>query len=177
MGASLAAYDFGGGKAIGGPTSGIVAGDASLVEACRAQNAGIGRPMKVGKEALQYAKASALGANGEWLAVRFAVAVKPALEAFKDGLGDVFGIDEVASFGPGEEGSQGPLVSFESALGIVALGEALVPLVDEAGGGVWVAAVKAVIFGLHFPAFAAVLHACEVPFSFFAAHDLHLRWF
>ncbi len=43
---------FSGGKAIGGPTSGIVAGRADLVEACRAQNAGIGRPMKVGKEAL-----------------------------------------------------------------------------------------------------------------------------
>jgi D-glucosaminate-6-phosphate ammonia-lyase len=43
---------FSGGKAIGGPTSGIVAGRADLVEACRAQNVGIGRPMKVGKEAL-----------------------------------------------------------------------------------------------------------------------------
>jgi L-seryl-tRNA(Ser) seleniumtransferase/D-glucosaminate-6-phosphate ammonia-lyase len=43
---------FSGGKAIGGPTSGIVAGRADLVEACRAQNQGIGRPMKVGKEAL-----------------------------------------------------------------------------------------------------------------------------
>ncbi|MBV7335073.1 SelA-like pyridoxal phosphate-dependent enzyme [Chloroflexi bacterium TSY] len=43
---------FSGGKAIGGPTSGIVAGQPDLVEACRAQNAGIGRPMKVGKEAL-----------------------------------------------------------------------------------------------------------------------------
>jgi D-glucosaminate-6-phosphate ammonia-lyase len=41
---------FSGGKAIGGPTSGIVAGRADLVRACRAQNAGIGRPMKVGKE-------------------------------------------------------------------------------------------------------------------------------
>jgi D-glucosaminate-6-phosphate ammonia-lyase len=43
---------FSGGKAIGGPTSGIVAGRSDLIEACRAQNAGIGRPMKVGKEAL-----------------------------------------------------------------------------------------------------------------------------
>ena len=41
---------FSGGKAIGGPTSGIVAGRAELVAACRAQNSGIGRPMKVGKE-------------------------------------------------------------------------------------------------------------------------------
>ncbi|MFZ4659557.1 MAG: SelA-like pyridoxal phosphate-dependent enzyme [Caldilineaceae bacterium] len=43
---------FSGGKAIGGPTSGIVAGRRDLVEACRAQDAGIGRPMKIGKEAL-----------------------------------------------------------------------------------------------------------------------------
>jgi D-glucosaminate-6-phosphate ammonia-lyase len=41
---------FSGGKAIGGPTSGIVAGTHALVQACRAQNGGIGRPMKVGKE-------------------------------------------------------------------------------------------------------------------------------
>jgi D-glucosaminate-6-phosphate ammonia-lyase len=43
---------FSGGKAIGGPTSGIVAGRPRLVEACRAQNQGIGRPMKVGKEGM-----------------------------------------------------------------------------------------------------------------------------
>ena len=43
---------FSGGKAIGGPTSGIVAGRQDLVEACRAQDAGIGRPMEIGKEAL-----------------------------------------------------------------------------------------------------------------------------
>jgi D-glucosaminate-6-phosphate ammonia-lyase len=43
---------FSGGKAIGGPTSGIIAGRADLIRACRAQNAGIGRPMKVGKEQL-----------------------------------------------------------------------------------------------------------------------------
>jgi D-glucosaminate-6-phosphate ammonia-lyase len=43
---------FSGGKAIGGPTSGIIAGNRRLVHACRAQNAGIGRPMKVGKEQL-----------------------------------------------------------------------------------------------------------------------------
>jgi len=41
---------FSGGKAIGGPTSGIVAGQRALVRACQAQNGGIGRPMKVGKE-------------------------------------------------------------------------------------------------------------------------------
>ena len=49
-GAALIA--FSGGKAIEGPTSGIVAGRADLIDACRAQRHGIGRPMKVGKEAL-----------------------------------------------------------------------------------------------------------------------------
>jgi D-glucosaminate-6-phosphate ammonia-lyase len=43
---------FSGGKAIGGPASGIIAGRADLIEACRAQLSGIGRPMKVGKEAI-----------------------------------------------------------------------------------------------------------------------------
>lgn len=43
---------FSGGKAIGGPTSGIIAGRKNLIQACRAQNVGIGRPMKVGKEQL-----------------------------------------------------------------------------------------------------------------------------
>ncbi len=43
---------YSGGKAIGGPTSGLICGRASLVKACRAQFKGIARPMKVGKEAI-----------------------------------------------------------------------------------------------------------------------------
>jgi D-glucosaminate-6-phosphate ammonia-lyase len=43
---------YSGGKAIGGPTSGFVCGKAELMEACRAQYKGIGRAMKVGKEAI-----------------------------------------------------------------------------------------------------------------------------
>jgi D-glucosaminate-6-phosphate ammonia-lyase len=39
-----------GGKSIGGPTSGFICGRADLIALCRAQYAGIGRPMKVGKE-------------------------------------------------------------------------------------------------------------------------------
>ncbi|MGX1673574.1 DgaE family pyridoxal phosphate-dependent ammonia lyase [Streptomyces sp. NPDC055400] len=47
-GADLVVYS--GGKAIGGPTSGLICGPAGLIAACRAQYGGIGRPMKVGKE-------------------------------------------------------------------------------------------------------------------------------
>ncbi|WP_063628906.1 DgaE family pyridoxal phosphate-dependent ammonia lyase [Amycolatopsis taiwanensis] len=47
-GADLVVYS--GGKAIGGPASGIVCGRADLVEAVHAQRTGIGRAMKIGKE-------------------------------------------------------------------------------------------------------------------------------
>lgn len=47
-GADLVTYS--GGKAIGGPTSGFVAGRRDLIAAVRAQGRGIGRPMKVSKE-------------------------------------------------------------------------------------------------------------------------------
>ncbi len=50
QGADLVVYS--GHKAIGGPTSGIVLGNPELIAACRAQEAGIGRAMKVGKETL-----------------------------------------------------------------------------------------------------------------------------
>ncbi|MFI7387762.1 DgaE family pyridoxal phosphate-dependent ammonia lyase [Streptomyces sp. NPDC049813] len=49
-GADLVVYS--GGKAVGGPTSGIVCGGAEHMAACRAQYNGIARPMKVGKETL-----------------------------------------------------------------------------------------------------------------------------
>jgi L-seryl-tRNA(Ser) seleniumtransferase/D-glucosaminate-6-phosphate ammonia-lyase len=41
---------YSGGKAFGGPTSGLIAGRGDLVRAVRANNRGIGRTMKVGKE-------------------------------------------------------------------------------------------------------------------------------
>ena len=47
-GADLVTYS--GGKAIGGPTCGFVAGKRGLVQACEAQQRGIARAMKVGKE-------------------------------------------------------------------------------------------------------------------------------
>lgn len=49
-GADLVVYS--GQKFLGGPTSGIVAGNASLVRAAALQNRGIGRVMKVGKESI-----------------------------------------------------------------------------------------------------------------------------
>jgi len=39
-------------KALGGPTAGIIAGRRDLVRAAYAQNRGVGRPMKAGKEAV-----------------------------------------------------------------------------------------------------------------------------
>ena len=48
QGADLVTYS--GGKAIGGPTSGFIAGRTALIEACELQNLGIARAMKVGKE-------------------------------------------------------------------------------------------------------------------------------
>jgi L-seryl-tRNA(Ser) seleniumtransferase/D-glucosaminate-6-phosphate ammonia-lyase len=52
LGAGADLVTYSGGKAIGGPTSGFVAGRRDLVEAVRAQGRGIGRPMKVSKEQL-----------------------------------------------------------------------------------------------------------------------------
>lgn len=49
-GADLVIYS--GPKMLGAPTSGFICGGKSLIEACRAQNGGIARPMKVGKENL-----------------------------------------------------------------------------------------------------------------------------
>ncbi len=45
-------------KAMGGPTAGVVAGRRELVRACYAQQRGIGRPMKAGKEAVMGAIAA-----------------------------------------------------------------------------------------------------------------------
>lgn len=50
MGADLVTYS--GGKAPEGPTSGFIVGREDLIRACRAQQEGIARPMKIGKEAI-----------------------------------------------------------------------------------------------------------------------------
>jgi D-glucosaminate-6-phosphate ammonia-lyase len=50
LGADLVTYS--GGKAIGGPTIGFVAGHRNLIDACELQQRGIARAMKVGKESI-----------------------------------------------------------------------------------------------------------------------------
>lgn len=50
MGADIVIYS--GGKALEGPTSGFICGKKVLMEACRKQYKGIGRPMKIGKEGM-----------------------------------------------------------------------------------------------------------------------------
>lgn len=72
MGVDAVAYS--GGKAFGGPTSGLVAGRREVIAGCRAQERGIGRPMKVGKEAIvgllvaleRYAARDAAAAQAEY---------------------------------------------------------------------------------------------------------------
>lgn len=61
-GADLVVYS--GGKAVGGPTSGLICGSAARMAACRAQYQGIARPMKVGKETL-FGLVQALRAYGD----------------------------------------------------------------------------------------------------------------
>lgn len=50
LGADLVIYS--GGKALEGPTTGFICGKKELIEACRKQYKGVGRPMKVGKEGI-----------------------------------------------------------------------------------------------------------------------------
>ena len=63
-------------KAMGGPTAGVVAGRRDLVRACYAQQRGIGRPMKAGKEAV----IGAMAALERW-AARDHAAIEAAVEA------------------------------------------------------------------------------------------------
>jgi L-seryl-tRNA(Ser) seleniumtransferase/D-glucosaminate-6-phosphate ammonia-lyase len=88
-GADLVAYS--GGKAIGGPTSGFVAGTRELVEAVRAQGRGIGRPMKVGKEQI----VGFLAALQEYLAADAATVARrnDRSRRLADMLRDVPGLD------------------------------------------------------------------------------------
>jgi uncharacterized pyridoxal phosphate-dependent enzyme len=63
-------------KAMGGPTAGVIAGRRDLVRACHAQQRGIGRPMKAGKEAV----VGAIAALERWAGLDHA-AIEAAVEA------------------------------------------------------------------------------------------------
>jgi len=76
-GADLVTYS--GGKAIGGPTCGFIAGRAPLIEACELQERGIARAMKVGKEQI----AGLLTAMDEPADIQ---AVSAVLDALHSGL-------------------------------------------------------------------------------------------
>ena len=75
LGADLVTYS--GGKAIGGPTVGFIAGKRDLIDACELQQRGIGRAMKVGKEQIvglmtaleQYADRDAAGTRARLTAI------------------------------------------------------------------------------------------------------------
>jgi uncharacterized pyridoxal phosphate-dependent enzyme len=85
MGADLVTYS--GGKAFGGPTSGIIVGRTDLIEACRAQERGIARPMKVGKEAIMGLLAALEGYAQRDKAAR--QAGQAICQALLDGLRDL----------------------------------------------------------------------------------------
>ncbi|HEY3685119.1 MAG TPA: aminotransferase class V-fold PLP-dependent enzyme [Streptosporangiaceae bacterium] len=73
-------------KAVGGPTSGLVSGRRDLVAACAAHNQGIGRAMKIGKEAVAglvvALRAYAGGAEAE--GARLAAVAGELAEALRD---------------------------------------------------------------------------------------------
>lgn len=89
-GADLVIYS--GHKFLGGPTSGIIAGRASLVAACRLQNNGLGRAMKVGKESI----AGLIAALDAWQ-VRDHAGIRSteraALELWRESLAGAAGIE------------------------------------------------------------------------------------
>jgi len=78
-------------KFLRGPTAGMVSGKAGLVQAVAAQNQGIGRPMKVGKEGI----VGALAALARWQSADHAAdraADRARLERAAERLGNLRGI-------------------------------------------------------------------------------------
>jgi len=99
LGADLVAYS--GGKAFAGPTAGFIAGRRDLIQACEAQQRGIARPMKTGKEQIigllaALALYEGLDATAE---ARRRTRVNTALTATLEGRDDV-----VVSLRPDEAG-------------------------------------------------------------------------
>ena len=91
-GADLAIYS--GHKFLGGPTSGIIAGNRDLVRAAYLQNIGIGRGMKIGKESI----AGAIAALRQWQKRDHAgirTAERAALALWRETLLAVSGIEPV----------------------------------------------------------------------------------
>jgi D-glucosaminate-6-phosphate ammonia-lyase len=79
-------------KAMAGPTAGIVAGRRDLVRACYAQQRGIGRPMKAGKEAVM----GAISALERWEsldAAEIEASVEARAQAAKTLLAGYAGLD------------------------------------------------------------------------------------
>ena len=88
-GADIVIYS--GHKFLGGPTSGMMAGRKDLIEACRLQNLGVGRPMKIGKESI----AGLIGALEAWEARDHAGIRRDEdrrIDAILEGLSGVKGI-------------------------------------------------------------------------------------
>lgn len=85
-GADLVIYS--GHKSLNAPTSGIIAGRRDLIDACRQQNSGIGRTMKIGKENI----IGCLAALQEYLAAAEAANDVPRAEALRHQLGDLPGL-------------------------------------------------------------------------------------
>jgi uncharacterized pyridoxal phosphate-dependent enzyme len=79
-------------KALGGPTAGIVAGRRDLVRACYAQQRGVGRPMKAGKEAVM----GVISALERWESLdhaRIEAFVEEKARIAKSRLADLPGLD------------------------------------------------------------------------------------
>jgi uncharacterized pyridoxal phosphate-dependent enzyme len=79
-------------KALGGPTAGIIAGRRDLVRACYAQQRGIGRPMKAGKEAVM----GVISALERWESLdhaRIETLVEEKAQVAKSRLASIPGLD------------------------------------------------------------------------------------
>ncbi len=91
-GGSLTVYS--GHKFLGGPTSGIIAGERHLVRAAYMQNMGIGRGMKIGKESI----AGAIAALRQWQKrdhARIRAEERRTLERWAEALAPIVGIEPV----------------------------------------------------------------------------------